>query len=39
MTVFHRHGEALVRIIGEHADRGEPLDLEALFYRFTLDCA
>ena len=36
MVVFHRHGAELMRILGRHADSGEPLDLQDLFYRFTL---
>ena len=37
MVVFHRHGADLVRILEGHADAGTPLDLQELFFRFTLD--
>ena len=35
--VFHHHGLKVVSILEEHAKNGKPLDLQNLFFRFTLD--
>lgn len=36
-SVFQEHGEIFRSQLEEYADSGEPLDIQSLYFRFTLE--